>query len=84
MIKKLLQAAEQIEKAETVLKHLTSDFSPGPKITMTLILPNVPSERLRQLLEGNTHLLQVSLANTVNASNLVVFLTLVDQKNELH
>ncbi|XP_076457023.1 uncharacterized protein LOC143291184 [Babylonia areolata] len=54
--KKVRQAVDQLNKARTVLTHLTSDVVPLPRITTTLILPNVPSNRLRGLLGQDSQL----------------------------
>ncbi|KAL8560829.1 hypothetical protein ACOMHN_032941 [Nucella lapillus] len=56
VVKKVRQAVDQLVKARTVLSHLVSDLHPLPRITPTLILPNVPSNRLKGLLRQHEQL----------------------------
>ena len=50
----------QLNKAEEVLRHLTSDMDPVVKVTKTLMLPNVTSGQLLQALGTDPTVSKVS------------------------
>ncbi|PVD31922.1 hypothetical protein C0Q70_07348 [Pomacea canaliculata] len=56
--KKLELAIKQLKKSKEVLQHLVSDLRPQPAIRRCLVLPNVSSQRLTQLLDTNPILSQ--------------------------
>lgn len=56
VLKKMRQAIDQLNKADTVLQHLVSDLKPSPRVTKTLILPNVSTARMTLLLQRDPQL----------------------------
>ncbi|XP_070209738.1 uncharacterized protein [Littorina saxatilis] len=55
---KVKQAIKQLDKSGDVLSHLVSDMPSPPPIQKTLILPNVSTTQLRQVLDNSPQLLQ--------------------------
>ena len=53
------KAVRQLDKAERVLAHLSSDVAPV-RVTKTVLLPNITSAQLMQALSSNTQVSQVS------------------------
>ncbi|KAK7090046.1 hypothetical protein V1264_009901 [Littorina saxatilis] len=49
--KKIRKSLDQLQKAETVLRHMTSDLVTDPPITKVLALPHTSAADLRRLLE---------------------------------
>nr|KAG5707767.1 hypothetical protein BaRGS_015927 [Batillaria attramentaria] len=62
VVKRVERAVKQLEKSETVLKHLVSDVAPV-NITKALMLPNVTSQQLLQALSTNAKV-QQAIAHT--------------------
>ena len=58
--KKVEQAIKQLEKADDVLRHLVSDLRTTPRIRTTLMLPNITTAQLQQVLADNPRLRQVT------------------------
>jgi hypothetical protein len=54
------KAIKQLDKSDAMLQNVTSDISPAPRITKTLMLPNVSQGQLQDVLEHNTTLATVS------------------------
>lgn len=54
------KGVKQLQKEETVLKHLMSDLpSPHPRVLKTLMLPHISSEQLRGVLDSEPQLRKV-------------------------
>ena len=57
--KRVGKAISQLDKAETVVRHIVSDVAPGLTVRKTLILPYVTATQLQRVLAANQHLEQV-------------------------
>jgi hypothetical protein len=54
------KAIQQLDKSDAMLQYVTSDMSPTPRITKTLMLPNVNQGQLQDVFQQNTTLATVS------------------------
>lgn len=71
VVKKLKEAVAQLDKAKTMLEHLVSDIAPGVRIIKFIACPNLQTYQLRELLNANQNLLEVSkniFANNYDAN----------------
>ncbi|XP_070206773.1 uncharacterized protein [Littorina saxatilis] len=56
--KRVAKAVKQLDKSETVVKHLVSDITPGLTVKKTLLLPYVSSTQLQRVLDADPQLQQ--------------------------
>ena len=63
--KRVGKAVKQLDKSETVLRHLVSDIAPGLLVRKTIFLPYVSSEQLHRVLTTNPQLGKVPLSLSV-------------------
>ncbi|XP_025102978.1 uncharacterized protein LOC112569429 [Pomacea canaliculata] len=56
--KKLKEAVKQLNKAEAMLTHLTSDIVPNVRITKTIACPNLTSQELNDFISNDEQLEQ--------------------------
>ncbi|KAK7094229.1 hypothetical protein V1264_007878 [Littorina saxatilis] len=68
VVKRLTKAVKQLNKSETVVRHLVSDVAPGLTVRNTLFLPYVSGVELQRILTANTQL-DKSLCNILEASD---------------
>lgn len=57
--KRVAKAAKQLNKSETVLKHLVGDIAPGLTVKKSIFLPYVNSAQLQRVLASDSKLEQV-------------------------
>lgn len=57
--KKLTESVSQLDKADRVLSHMVSDIAPGLHITKTIAFPNLTSEQIKKVIDGNEELATV-------------------------
>lgn len=62
VVKVVVKAVKQLNKAKAVLEHLVSDL-PGLAITKVLLFPNITSVRLVRALNTNSQALAVNQSN---------------------
>lgn len=58
---KVTKAVKQLDKCGDVVTHLVSDMPRKPRILKTLMLPNVSTSQLKNILESDKKLLQVRI-----------------------
>ncbi|KAK7094313.1 uncharacterized protein [Littorina saxatilis] len=73
--KRVTKAVKQLDKSETVVRHLVSDVAPGMTVRKTLLLPYQSSAQLKRVLDNNPKLKKAACrslgaANTVEAVQL--------------
>ncbi|XP_070183023.1 uncharacterized protein [Littorina saxatilis] len=56
--KRVTKAVKQLDRSETVVRHLVSDVSPGMTVRKTLFLPYVSTEQLQRVLDNDPQLEQ--------------------------
>ncbi|KAK7094322.1 hypothetical protein V1264_007962 [Littorina saxatilis] len=56
--KRVTKAVKQLDRSETVVKHLVSDVAPGLTVRKTLFLPYVSTEQLQRVLDNDPQLKQ--------------------------
>ena len=61
VVKKVMEAVDQLDKSQRVLNHLLSDLAPV-RVTKTLMLPNITSHQLHLALSSDTKAAEVSAA----------------------
>ena len=59
--KKIEKAVKQLDKSETVVRHVLSGVAPGLTVKNTLLLPYVPRSQLRRVLAADPTLEQVTV-----------------------
>lgn len=59
--KKVQQAIKQLDKTEYVLRHLAKDLPAQPRVTKTIMLPNISRAQLERVFNANSALEQVGL-----------------------
>ncbi|KAK7106057.1 hypothetical protein V1264_017358 [Littorina saxatilis] len=50
---KLKRIIKQLDKSEDVLRHVTGDMRNNPRVTKTLMLPNITTSQLQRVLKDN-------------------------------
>nr|KAG5701949.1 hypothetical protein BaRGS_034531 [Batillaria attramentaria] len=65
---RVLRAIKQLNKSETVVKHLISDVAPSVSVRKTLILPYITRSQLLQVLDGDDQL-EKALRDCLGASS---------------
>ncbi|KAK7094320.1 uncharacterized protein [Littorina saxatilis] len=73
--KRVKKAVKQLDRSETVVRHLVSDVAPGLTVRKTLFLPYLSSAQLQRVLDNNPKLKKAACrslgaANTVEAVQL--------------
>ncbi|XP_070207910.1 uncharacterized protein [Littorina saxatilis] len=56
--KRVTKAVKQLDRSETVVRHLVSDVAPGLTVRKTLFLPYVSTEQLKRVLDNDPQLEQ--------------------------
>ncbi|KAK7089592.1 hypothetical protein V1264_024407 [Littorina saxatilis] len=56
--KRVTKAVKQLDRSETVVRHLVSDVAPGLTVRKTLFLPYVSTEQLQRVLDNDPQLEQ--------------------------
>ncbi|KAK7094341.1 hypothetical protein V1264_007981 [Littorina saxatilis] len=56
--KRVTKAVKQLDRSETVVRHLVSDVAPGLTVRKTLFLPYVSTEQLQRVLDNDPQLKQ--------------------------
>ena len=59
LVKRLQTVVKQMNKSREVLEYLTGDLPQPPRVTTSLMLPNIPAARLRAVLADNPQQQQV-------------------------
>ena len=59
LVKKVREAVEQVDKSETMVKHLIGDIAPELPVRKSIFLPYVSRERLRSVFSSDRQLEQV-------------------------
>ncbi|XP_070185349.1 uncharacterized protein [Littorina saxatilis] len=77
LAKKVQQAVKQLNKSDDVLKHLTGDLPQRPRVTKTLMLPNVTSAQLQRVLNSKPAIKQdlckcLGIASSEDPSKLCI------------
>ncbi|KAK7093785.1 uncharacterized protein [Littorina saxatilis] len=67
--RKVEQAVRQLDKSETVVRHLVSDVNPGLTVKKTLFLPYVSSAQLLRVLTANAQL-EKTVRSSLGAANV--------------
>jgi hypothetical protein len=57
--REIRQAIKKMNKSGAMLRYITSDMTPSPRIVKTLMLPNVSKEELLERLGNNPTLAKV-------------------------
>ena len=57
--KRVWKAVRQLDKSETVVRHIVSDMAPGLSVRKTLILPYITTTQLQRVLDADHNLEQV-------------------------
>lgn len=78
---KMVQVVGQLNKAETVLRHLMKDL-PSVRISKTVFLPHVTREQLLQVMQQNSELAKVRRCGRCHHS-VTVILILYERPAEL-
>ncbi|KAK7106045.1 hypothetical protein V1264_017348 [Littorina saxatilis] len=58
LVKRLKRIINQLDKSEDVLKHVTEDMQNKPRVTKTLMLPNITTSQLQRVLKNNSAIKQ--------------------------
>ncbi|XP_070208129.1 uncharacterized protein [Littorina saxatilis] len=66
--KRVIKAVKQLDRSETVVRHLVSDVSPGMTVRKTLFLPYVSTEQLERVLDNDPQL-EKAVCQSLGAAN---------------
>ncbi|KAK7089591.1 uncharacterized protein [Littorina saxatilis] len=82
--KRVTKAVKQLDRSETVVRHLVSDVAPALTVRKTLFLPYVSTEQLQRVLDNDPQLEQAACRSlgTANAVEAVLLCCCSDQLSE--
>ncbi|XP_070184409.1 uncharacterized protein [Littorina saxatilis] len=66
--KRVTKAVKQLDRSETVVRHLVSDVAPGLTVRKTLVLPYVRTEQLKLALDNDPQL-EEAVCRSLGAGN---------------
>ncbi|KAK7094336.1 hypothetical protein V1264_007976 [Littorina saxatilis] len=67
--KRVTKAVKQLDRSETVVRHLVSDVAPGLTVRKTLFLPYVSTEQLERVLDNDPQL-EKAVCQSLGAANV--------------